>query len=218
MSAVGTRSLPGAQRGVGAARRSLDLVVSVTLLVLLSPALLVVALGLLLVQGRPVLYRQLRVGEEARLFTMYKFRTMVGGLGPEYTARGDPRVTPAGRALRATHIDELPQLVNVLRGEMTLVGPRPETPALARRYPEDCRVVLRFRPGLTGPCQVWLDRPSPPPGVDAEAFYLSDLVPHRVALDLRYLERPTLRGTLAVLAATASVLLGRRVRKSDAHP
>src|SRR5947199_398862 len=74
--------------------------------------------------------------------------------GPEVTAPGDERVTRVGRSLRRAGLDELPQLVNILRGEMTLVGPRPETPALAIRYPTECKVVFRYRPGLTGPAQV----------------------------------------------------------------
>jgi lipopolysaccharide/colanic/teichoic acid biosynthesis glycosyltransferase len=128
------------------------------------------------------------------------------------TAATDQRVTALGRVLRRTSLDELPQLLNVLHGEMTLVGPRPETVELAARYPEACRWVLQHAPGLTGPCQIRLrDRDVlPPEAVDPEDYYLSVLVPRRVALDTTFLGRPTLTATLGVLLETVGYLLGRR--------
>ena len=145
------------------------------------------------------------------IFTLYKFRSMVArSSGPEFTVPDDPRITRVGKGLRALHLDELPQLANVLRGEMTLVGPRPETPSLASRYPPELRRVLLYRPGMTGPCQVYMTRLWPPPGVDAEEFYVTHLVPRRVALDLEYLERPTFAATIALLVATLAVMAGVR--------
>jgi lipopolysaccharide/colanic/teichoic acid biosynthesis glycosyltransferase len=145
---------------------------------------------------------------------MYKFRSMrdeVGG--PEITAPGDRRVTKVGALLRAASMDELPQLFNVLRGDMTLVGPRPETVALALRYPPDCRCVFAHRPGITGPVQVNL-RDTVPDGVeDVESYYLSELLPRRMELDLAYLADPTLLRTFRLLFATASHVVLRLVRK-----
>ena len=114
--------------------------------------------------------------------------------GPEFTVPDDPRVTRVGRVLRAAHLDELPQFGNVLRGEMSLVGPRPETPGLARQYPPELREVFAYRPGMTGPCQVFMGRAWPPPDADPERFYISHLVPRRVALDMEFLQQPTVRG------------------------
>jgi len=198
--------------GVAPSRRALDVVVSVTGLVLLAPLMLLLALVVRLSSPGPALFRQRRVGSGRREFTMLKFRTMrVTHGGSEITARGDPRVTGVGALLRGTSLDELPQLLNVLRGEMTLVGPRPETPALAARYPEDCRWVLDHRPGITGPTQVRLRDVAvlTGSGDDTERWYLEVLVPRRVALDATYLDRPTLLATLVVLKDTALHLLSR---------
>jgi lipopolysaccharide/colanic/teichoic acid biosynthesis glycosyltransferase len=133
-----------------------------------------------------------------------------GAHGSDFAVPGDPRVTRLGALLRAKHLDELPQFVNILRGQMTLVGPRPETPALASRYPADCCAILAFRPGLTGPCQLHMRRPHIPPGQDPEEYYLTELVPRRVRLDLGYTDSSTLMHTLAVLVGTAAVVLGLR--------
>lgn len=175
-------------------RRALDIVVSLVLLSLLSPLLLLLAGLVRATSGGPALFRQRRVGEGAREFTLYKFRTMrQDTAGPGLTAGSDARVTRTGRLLRRFGLDELPQLFNVLRGDMTLVGPRPESTALALRYPPECQWVFRHRPGLTGPCQlrsrtdaVLLDgRPDP------EEYYLEVMVPRRAAMDAEVLARLT---------------------------
>ncbi|MFE3031428.1 sugar transferase [Streptomyces canus] len=157
--------------------------------------------------GPRVLFRQPRIGAGEVEFTLYKFRSMrEGGAGPGVTTGADPRVTRTGRLLRRLSLDELPQLWNVLRGDMTLVGPRPEVPELARRYPREHRWVFRHRPGLTGPCQLrsrtyaaQLDgRPDP------EDYYLRVLVPQRIALDREFLAHAT---TWAVLRYVGRTLL-----------
>ncbi len=138
-------------------RRALDLVVALTALVLLWPLLLGLALVVRLSSPGPVIFRQQRLTRGHATFTMYKFRTMRAGVGgPEVTSAGDSRVTGPGRLMRRTSLDELPQLINVLRGQMTLVGPWPETPALAAKYPVALRWVLDETPGLTGPAQITL--------------------------------------------------------------
>jgi lipopolysaccharide/colanic/teichoic acid biosynthesis glycosyltransferase len=198
----------GAGIGPGAARRLLDILAAASALLLLWPLLLVVAAGALVSTGGSPIYRQLRVGQGGVAFTLLKFRTMrARSAGPEVTPPGDPRVTRLGALLRRTGIDELPQLVNVLVGKMTLVGPRPESVALAVRYPPEYRFVFRYRPGLTGPSQVLEhDDHVLRQAADAEEFYLRDLVPRRVATDLIFLERPTLGRTLRWLANTACYL------------
>ncbi|MET7697866.1 sugar transferase [Streptomyces sp. NPDC005485] len=164
-----------------------------------------VALLVRATSGPPTVFHQRRVGEGEREFTLYKFRTMrCDCQGPEVTGGADARVTGTGRLLRRFSLDELPQLWNVLRGDMTLVGPRPEVPHLAHRYPPNCRWVLRHRPGLTGPCQLrtrsdatLLDgRPDP------EEYYLTVLVPHRVALDAEFLAHATLPDVVRLIART----------------
>jgi lipopolysaccharide/colanic/teichoic acid biosynthesis glycosyltransferase len=190
----------------GPARRALDVGVALAVLVLGAPLLAAVALWIVVSDGAPVLYRQDRVGQGGLPFTLYKFRTMrAGRAGPEVTAPGDPRVTGVGRFLRRTSLDELPQFFNVLAGRMTLVGPRPETPALAARYTGDCAAVFLYRPGLTGQSQLrFRDTEMLAPSIaDPEVFYLTELVPRRVALDRAFLEDPSFGRTLSVLARTA---------------
>src|SRR3954447_113694 len=122
------------RRGVDPARRVLDVLLGGLALLLASPLLAVVACSVLISTGRPVFFRQSRIGENGRPFSLCKFRTMrVAAAGPEVTALKDPRITRLGGLLRRTAIDELPQLWHVVRGQMTLVGPRPETVALADR-------------------------------------------------------------------------------------
>ena len=201
-------------------RRALDVVVSLGGLLVLVPVLVVVAVAVRVTSPGPVIFRQVRLTRGRAPFTLYKFRTMrVGTDGPEVTRRGDPRVTAPGRLLRRTSLDELPQLVNVLLGQMTLVGPRPETPALAERYPSDVAWVLDETPGLTGPAQISLrddvsvlaipEGSDAPATIDPEAlerWYVEQLVPRRVAVDLTFLRRPSLWATLRVIWWTVRYL------------
>jgi lipopolysaccharide/colanic/teichoic acid biosynthesis glycosyltransferase len=203
--------------GPGVSRRALDVVVSGIGLAVAAVPLLVVLLLVRLESPGSALFRQIRVGQGGRLFTLYKVRSMrAGASGPDYTAVGDPRVTRLGGLLRRTSIDELPQLWNVLRGDMTLVGPRPETPVLAVGYPQACRWVFAHRPGLTGPAQVRMrDADVLGPAAEATAeFYLNRIVPARNAFEFAFLADPTVRATLGVIADTVRHLLGRPVRAS----
>jgi lipopolysaccharide/colanic/teichoic acid biosynthesis glycosyltransferase len=211
--------LAGEPFRVSAARRALDVAASALALVVAAPVLLVAAALVLVTDGRPVLFSQTRLGEGGRPFRMYKVRSMRSSVdGPGVTSVGDPRITPVGRILRAFSIDELPQLWHVLRGQMTLVGPRPESTALAARYPESCRFVLAARPGLTGPSQLTYRESSvvPPVGSgDPDEWYLSVLVPLRTEVDLEFLLRPTMASTVRWLLATVVVVLrGGRSRSS----
>lgn len=208
--------VPAAVPGIrpSLARRLLDVTVALVMLGLVWPLFLVLAVAARRSTGGSAIYRQLRVGAGGVPFTLFKFRSMrAGATGPEVTAPGDGRVTRLGALLRKTSIDELPQLVNVLLGNMTLIGPRPETIALATRYPAELSFVFCYRPGLTGPSQV-LARDERVLGQveDLENFYLTELVPHRVALDLSYLRNPTITRTVRWLADTFLYLL--RVTRS----
>ncbi len=167
--------------------------------------------------GGSAIYRQLRVGQGGSPFTLLKFRTMRAGVtGPEVTAPDDDRVTRLGALLRRAKVDELPQLLNVLVGHMTLVGPRPETVALAARYPAHLKLIFMYRPGVTGPGQVLVADEQIEHGVaDVESLYLTDFVPRRVALDLDYLRNPTLARTIRWLADTVLYMIRGTVASAD---
>ena len=182
-------------------------------LTLLSPLFLIMAVAIAASSGRPVLFRQVRIGLEGRPFRLLKFRTMRtdadGGL--PITGSGDPRVTPLGRLLRASKLDELPQLVNVVRGEMSFVGPRPEVPRYVARYTVEQRRVLEVRPGLTDPASVlFRDEEaligSVPEG-QRETFYLETVLPKKLRMNLEYIDRATVTYDLALVLRTIRIVL-----------
>lgn len=178
-------------------KRTFDIVVASFLLVIGAPLFAAIALGIFLSSPGPVLFRQERAGMGGRTFVLYKFRTMhPGPPGAGETFLGDPRVFPFGRLLREYHLDELPQLWNILHGDMSLVGPRPGLPSQAERYSERERGRLRVRPGLTGLAQVsgnneleWDDR---------------------IEVDLQYAERAGLWFDLQILYRTIGTVLRKR--------
>lgn len=196
-------------------RRILDVAVSLAALAIVGGPLLLLMAAIRCESRGAALFRQTRIGQGNRPFTLLKLRSMrANAPGGDLTATGDARITRLGRLIRVASIDELPQLLNILRGDMTLVGPRPETPALALEYPVDCRWVFAYRPGLTGPAQVRLrDREVLVGGSGAAvvASYLDVIVPARARIEARYLIRPSLPATVAVLLDTARHVLGFQV-------
>lgn len=189
----------------GPARRALDIVASAIGLVVLAPVLLGIALAVRLTSPGPAVFKHERVRQGGGSFKLWKFRTMRNDAGgSDLTLANDPRITKVGDFLRRVRLDELPQLVNVLRGDMTLVGPRPEAPSLAERYPPEHAVIFRYRPGLTGPGALRLaqrdDLPTDPD--EADRFYFEVATPERVRLDMAYLTDATLRKTLAFILET----------------
>ena len=193
------------------AKRALDLVISILGLLALSPVLLFLALWIKLDSPGPVLYRGKRVGQDGQPFLMYKFRTMVLGAeqqGPAVTFRDDPRITKAGRVLRRTKLDELPQLFNVLKGEMSMVGPRPEDPKYVELYTPEQRQVLSVRPGITGPTQLeYRDEASMLEAGSVDEEYVTRIMPRKLKLDLEYVRRRSLTGDLKILWRTVATLL-----------
>jgi lipopolysaccharide/colanic/teichoic acid biosynthesis glycosyltransferase len=190
--------------------RLLDISLSLIGLILLSPVLALAALVVKRSSPGPIFYRARRVGKDGRLFDVYKFRTMVADAavrGPGVTASGDTRVTRAGRWLRRTKVDEMPQLFNVLKGNMSLVGPRPEDPRYVRSYSQDQLQVLRVKPGITSPATV-LHRHEEQmlTGPDWETRYRNEILPAKVQIELNYLSRRTLSRDLLILAQTAVAL------------
>jgi lipopolysaccharide/colanic/teichoic acid biosynthesis glycosyltransferase len=176
--------------------RIFDILIAALALVVLSPLLLVAAIAIKLGSHGPVIYRQRRVGKDGREFELLKLRTMVRGSDPvgvgKIVARDDPRVTPAGRFLRRTSLDEIPNLVNVLRGEMAIVGPRPTIPTQVDDYTPRQHRRHEVRPGLTGWAQV-----QGRAGIPWE---------ERIELDVEYVDRRSLSLDLRILARTARLL------------
>lgn len=197
------------------AKRVFDLVVASVLLALLAPLLLVIAAWVRVDSPGPALFRQQRVGRGGRAFRIHKFRTMVVDAprrGPALTVGDDPRITRAGRWLRRRRLDELPQLIDVVRGDMSLVGPRPEVPRYVERVPPSLRdELLALRPGLTDPASLaGLDEDAQlARAADPEREYVDVLLPRKLALSLDYARRATLASDVAVLLRTLGVLLGR---------
>ncbi len=194
-------------RSTLAMKRSLDIAVSGLMLTLLSPLLAAIAILIVLDSGSPVFFRQKRAGKDGVPFTMLKFRTMVADaearLGefvdlekldePAFKIPDDPRVTRAGRFLRRTSLDELPQLINVLKADMSLVGPRPEEEAVVALYDERQRIRLAIKPGLTGPMQV---------------YGRGDLTfEERLAMERDYLDNLSVAGDLAILLRTPRAIV-----------
>jgi lipopolysaccharide/colanic/teichoic acid biosynthesis glycosyltransferase len=170
-------------------KRFLDVLLSFLGLVVLSPFLLLIAVAVRLSSRGPALFRQVRTGRFDKPFRILKFRTMREfSSGSLVTAAGDPRITPLGKWLRKTKVDELPQLFNVLAGDMSVVGPRPEVPLYTARYSAHEKQVLAARPGITGPAIIMNEEELMAAQVDREAFYVSVIMPAKLKIDLAYCE------------------------------
>jgi lipopolysaccharide/colanic/teichoic acid biosynthesis glycosyltransferase len=173
--------------------RVFDIIVSLVGLLILVLMLPVIAVLIKWDSSGPVFYGGRRVGKDGKLFKMFKFRTMYVTPKPlemSVSPQGDPRVTPMGRLLRRLKLNEFPQFYNILKGDMTLVGPRPETPDMAEKYPPEAQKIFSVKPGLVGPNQI-LGRNEEelyPRGVDATKFYLEEILPKKLPVDLHYVE------------------------------
>ncbi|MGH3202462.1 MAG: sugar transferase, partial [Streptosporangiaceae bacterium] len=195
-----------------APRRAVDILVSGIALAVSGPLIVVLA-GLVRLTSRgPAFYRQVRTGRENEQFTILKLRSMVSGAdraGPLVTSRDDARVTRLGAVLRATKLDELPQLINVLRGDMTLIGPRPEVPRFIPHYDDEELQILNVRPGLTGPGQIFyteVQQATILDDEDPEEHYSTYELHPKLAIDLDYLRRRSLRHDLEIVVRTVLLL------------
>jgi len=175
-------------------------------LIVLSPLLLITSVVIKLTSPGPIFHRGERVGWEGKLFDLYKFRTMVAdaaSMGPGITAQNDQRVTGVGRFLRATKIDELPQLINVLKGDMSLVGPRPEDPRYVEQYTPDEKQILKVRPGITSAASLtYRHEEEILSGPDWEKEYRTKILPGKLAIDLAYLSHRTFWSDLGLIFRT----------------
>jgi exopolysaccharide biosynthesis polyprenyl glycosylphosphotransferase len=194
-------------RSTVALKRAMDVFLSAVLLVFFAPVMVAIAIAILIDSGRPVFFRQLRAGKDGKPFRMVKFRTMVVDAEerlaevvdleeleePAFKVRDDPRVTRCGRFLRRTSLDEVPQLLNVLRGSMSMVGPRPEEEAIVAMYDERQRARLAVKPGITGPMQV---------------YGRSDLTfEERLAMERDYLDNLSIASDMAILLRTPGAIV-----------
>lgn len=195
-------------------KRMFDIALASLLLVATSPLCILVAIVVKLSSPGTALFRQRRVGLHGREFELMKFRTMRAAaerLGPGVTCRDDPRIFPTGRLLRRWKLDELPQLVNVLRGDMSLVGPRPDLPVFCATLAKEQCAILQLRPGVTGAATlVYRDEErilAERGGTRVTEYYVNELYPEKVRLDLEYARIASLAGDIRILCRTVTAIL-----------
>ena len=191
--------------------RSAEVILTILALIAAAPLVPLIVAALALSGEWPLLFRQQRVGSKGRIFVLYKFRTMRNGIaGPQVTAGGDARITAVGRILRKTKLDELPEFWNVLRGEMSLVGPRPEVPRYVDLTNQQWQLVLQARPGITDPVTLGLRNEEELLAEvkgDHERFYLEVLQPFKLKGYVQYLSQRSWREDLMVLWRTCLIVV-----------
>ena len=197
-------------------KRAFDILVSVAGLIVLLPLLLLVATAIKLDSSGPVFFRQWRVGRRFRRFGIYKFRTMIDDAfdrGLPITVGRDSRITRVGKILRKTKIDELPQLLNVLKGDMSLVGPRPEVPRYVELFRPDYEHILKVRPGLTDLASLKYSDEASILGQSAnpEGDYVARLLPDKIRLAKEYIQRSSLLFDVKLIVETIIKLFGHRI-------
>lgn len=193
-------------------KRFFDIIVSTSIFLILSPLFLIGSILAKIQSSGPVFYKAKRVGIGGRLFKMYKLRTMVVNadqIGIGLTTHKDPRVTTVGRFLRYTKLDELPNLINVIKGDMSLIGPRPESPNYVQYYTETQKQVLLVKPGITGPSQIANrnEEEKLAAQIDPEQYYITELMPKKLAIDLQYVATQCFITDLRWLLKTLLVLI-----------
>lgn len=193
-------------------KRAFDLGTSFAGLLVLSPVIALIAVAIRISDGGPILFRQIRVGQHDSRFEILKFRTMsVEHGGPSVTRHADPRVTRIGKVLRQSKLDELPQLLNVVRGEMSLVGPRPEVPELAMHWGDARKTILSVRPGITDPASIHFRDESAqyPRNVDPQIYYIENILPIKVEMYLEYIDRRSLSLDFKLILSTLKSVMAK---------
>jgi len=194
-------------------KRVFDVTVAGLGLVFLSPLFVAIGIAIRVSDPGPIFYRQERIGRHGKPFRIWKFRTMVTNadrVGLPLTAQNDPRITRIGSSLRASKLDELPQLFNVVLGQMSLVGPRPEVDRYVRCYSDEERAVLDLRPGLTDVASIRYRNENAllETNAGAEDVYLTRIMPAKISLNLEYAARSNFLRDLGVIATTLGCVLG----------
>lgn len=195
------------------AKRIFDLVTSIVGLIVFSPLLLITGLAILLTLGRPILYSPSRAGKSDTLFTMRKFRTMKMAAGPtsHHSGDDDPRVSSVGRWVRKFKLDELPQLWNIVKGEMSFVGPRPESPDYTKLYTEEQRVILELRPGITDFASIeFADLGSLLKGDDPDKLYFGKVWDRKMELRMKYVRERSFWVDLKLIFLTFAAIFSRK--------
>jgi len=195
-------------------KRLLDIVLSLVALIILSPLMAALVVGLLLAQGRPVLFSQTRVGRRFTPFKLHKFRSMHASsieIEAGFSPQQQDRRTPVGRLLRASKLDELPQLWNVLRGDMSLVGPRPEVPHWVDSQSKQWQIVLSVRPGITDNASLSFfdEEEQLKLSESPESLYANQILPEKLRFACQYVKNVTLFGDALILLKTFLMLLRR---------
>jgi len=187
-------------------KRLFDFLSALIGLIVLSPLLLITSVVIKLTSPGPVFHRGERVGLNGKVFKLYKFRTMIvnaAKMGPGITAQNDPRITRVGQLLRATKIDELPQLINVLKGDMSLVGPRPEDPRYVAQYTPEQKRILSVRPGITSAASLAFRKEEQMlSGPNWERMYCAEVLPAKLTMDLDYFSHRTLFSDIFLIIRT----------------
>jgi lipopolysaccharide/colanic/teichoic acid biosynthesis glycosyltransferase len=193
-------------------KRAFDFVSSLLGLILISPVLLIIAILVKKEDGGPVFYRGARVGRSGKTFRIFKFRTMVVNaekLGGPSTADDDPRITKVGGLIRKFKLDELPQLINVLKGEMSVVGPRPEVQMYVEMFTEEEKAIISVRPGITDWASIW----NPDEGAilagspDPEKTYMEKIRPEKIRLQLKYVNEQSFWNDLKIISQTIIAII-----------
>lgn len=193
-------------------RRLVDIVVATIVLVLLSPLFVLSSLIVILDSPGNPFYGGWRAGKDGKRFRMWKFRTMVKNadqIGSAITTRRDPRITRVGAFLRKSKLDELPQFFNLLLGDLTLVGPRPEDPGITDQYTAEQKEIFKVKPGITGPTQLHytaLEAETIPDGAEARQYYVERILDQKLQLDLEYLKKRTVVSDLQVITQTVLLM------------
>lgn len=203
--------------------RAFDLIVACAGVIIISPLYLIIATLIKIYSSGPILYTQERVGHHGRIFRLYKFRTMVDNadqIGTSVTTGDDPRITKLGRILRKTKMDELPQLWNVLIGDMSLVGPRPEVPEIVDRYSSEMKKTLEVRPGITSNATLHLRNEEEllMLAKDPDRAYEEVFVPAKVSLAMEHVKRKSFLFDFSILIKTIWALTGGKIWMMREHP
>ena len=203
--------------------RVFDLIMAFAGIIILSPLYLIIAAFIKIHSSGPILYLQDRVGCNGRIFLLYKFRTMVQNadeIGTSVTSGKDPRITKVGRVLRKTKLDELPQLWNVLIGDMSFVGPRPDVPEIINQYSPEMKRILKVRPGITSNATLHLRNEEDllSLATDPDRAYEEIFVPAKVELAMEHVTRKSFLFDASVLIKTIWALTGGKIWKMKEHP
>jgi len=205
-------------------KRIFDFIVSLAVILIAFPIWILVALAIKMDSPGPVFHRGTRVGKDGKPFTLFKFRTMVADAprrGPGITQQDDPRITRVGRFLRKLKIDEMPQLINVLKGEMSIIGPRPEDPRYVAHYTPEQRRVLTVRPGMASPAFIKYRHEEEllaAASDDLEHVYLTQILPDKLRMDIEYVRNQSFIGDLSIFAQAALSLFKKdRKHSGEKH-